>query len=88
MMERASEAMRGSPSPWKVLRRTESEAPLSMRRVRVSERERDVGELGGDEVRILQTVVRGSVVSRLWHCCQLASYDLFRRVFVAVDGRK
>ena len=42
MRERAREAMSGSPSPWKVLARMAKDAPETVRRVRVSLREREV----------------------------------------------
>jgi hypothetical protein len=41
-MEREREAMRGSPSPWNVFARTASEANERVRRVRVSDRVREV----------------------------------------------
>lgn len=41
---RAREATSGSPSPWKVLVRTTTQAKDRERRLRVSVREREVGE--------------------------------------------
>ena len=41
-MDRERDAMRGSPSPWKVFARTAREAKERARRERVSERVRDV----------------------------------------------
>jgi hypothetical protein len=40
--DRARDAMRGSPSPWRVFARTAHDAPETVERVRISVRESEV----------------------------------------------